>query len=132
MADKHDQAYAHVSPRRTRQRTKQLKGLAPEPSTVQDSLNPDAASTHVDVTTSPGTMHGYITKLPAIPSVSLTRLKRKDHSLLLRKQEFLRSYDVQVPRDFRAHSAAVDATLVFAQEEAGTAICVAPEGLLLT
>ncbi|OIW28310.1 trypsin-like serine protease [Coniochaeta ligniaria NRRL 30616] len=70
--------------------------------------------------------------LPSRLTSAHTKLSRDDHQLLLSKQARLQKYAIQVPRDFRKHDAAAQATLVFAQEEAGTAVCVSPDGLLLT
>ncbi|KAG7287024.1 hypothetical protein NEMBOFW57_006524 [Staphylotrichum longicolle] len=65
----------------------------------------------------------------------LTRLQRrkllleqKDHALLLLKQARLQA----VTSSSRGASAATSATLIFAQAEAGTAVCIDPSGLLLT
>lgn len=109
-----------ASLRRTRQRTKQLATLASESRAAP-------ALTGADMTGGE-----RVTKLLEQLPASITRLRRKDHQLLLRKQVHLRACDVLIPRDFRIHSTAIHASLVFAQEEAGTAVCVAPEGLLLT
>ncbi|KAJ7485235.1 trypsin-like cysteine/serine peptidase domain-containing protein [Mycena galericulata] len=81
-----------ISPRRTRQRSKQL-----------------LASTR-----------------------SVTHLSRHAHNILLRKRDRLRQCDLVIPKDFNRHASAAAATLVFAQEEAGTAVCVSADGLLLT
>ncbi|KAK0665219.1 trypsin-like cysteine/serine peptidase domain-containing protein [Cercophora samala] len=74
-----------------------------------------------------------ITALPAHPPISLTRLPRDDHHLLLKKQDFLQKYAITIPRNLKRNAPhAVSATLVFAQQEAGTAVCIHPSGLLLT
>ncbi|RWA11463.1 hypothetical protein EKO27_g3626 [Xylaria grammica] len=75
--------------------------------------------------------HG-VSKLPTTLSRAITGLKAKDHKLLLWKQAWLQQYSLEVPTQFAKHTAALDATLVFAQEEAGTAVCIAPNGMLLT
>ncbi|KAI0551856.1 trypsin-like cysteine/serine peptidase domain-containing protein [Xylaria curta] len=62
----------------------------------------------------------------------ITGLKASDHKILLRKQAWLRQYSLEVPNLFTRHAGVLDATLVFAQEEAGTAVCIAPNGMLLT
>lgn len=114
------QAQLPVSPRRTRQRTKRLTALASE------AQHPPA------VVSTETSQRDYVQVLPEQLMVSVTRLLRKDHQRMLQKQAHLRTYDITIPRDFRPHSTAVHASLVFAQEEAGTAVCVAPDGLLLT
>lgn len=117
------QAQQEPSPRRTRQRTKQLREL------LSDSSDAPTAPADHDTDTAKS---AQVEELPDRLPASLTRLPRKDHQLLLKKQAYLRTYEVEIPRDFRVHAIAVQASLVFAQEEAGTAVCVSPEGLLLT
>jgi hypothetical protein len=117
------QAQQEPSPRRTRQRTKQLREL------IFDSSDALPAPADHDVDTA---KTARVEELPDRLPASLTRLPRKDHQLLLKKQAYLRTYKVKIPRDFRVHATAVQASLVFAQEEAGTAVCVSPDGLLLT
>ncbi|KAB5577882.1 trypsin-like cysteine/serine peptidase domain-containing protein [Coniochaeta sp. 2T2.1] len=75
-----------------------------------------------------------IQALPNKLTATLTNLSPPSHALLLRKQAHLQKYSIDnnVPRDFRKHQASMQATLVFAQEEAGTAVCVSSDGLLLT
>lgn len=54
---------------------------------------------------------------------------------LLRKRAWLQNYSVTLPADLRRRCPDADpaaATLVFAQEEAGTAVCISPDGVLLT
>ncbi|KAJ1552269.1 hypothetical protein HK405_011980, partial [Cladochytrium tenue] len=64
-----------------------------------------------------------------------TGLDRRDHRLLLKKRSLLLAHGVSVPKRLRSRgavTAAVDATLAFGQQDAGTAVCVSPSGLLLT
>ena len=75
---------------------------------------------------------GFPELLPSRITATQTRLSRADHKLLLYKHEILRNYDIAIPANFGKHSAAVEATLVFAQEQAGTAVCISPEGHLIT
>ncbi|KAH7140766.1 trypsin-like cysteine/serine peptidase domain-containing protein [Dactylonectria macrodidyma] len=52
-----------------------------------------------------------------------------------RKRAWLQTHSVAVPADLRRRHPDVDpvaATLVFAQEEAGTAVCISPDGVVLT
>lgn len=70
--------------------------------------------------------------LPAVLNRALTGLTTKDHKVLLQKQARLRQHPPEIPGQFSRHAAVLDATLVFAQEEAGTAVCIAPNGVLLT
>ncbi|KAK7426080.1 hypothetical protein QQZ08_007390 [Neonectria magnoliae] len=54
---------------------------------------------------------------------------------LLRKRTWLQSHSVTLPADLRRRCPDADpaaATLVFAQDEAGTAVCISPDGVLLT
>ncbi|KAI1750508.1 trypsin-like cysteine/serine peptidase domain-containing protein [Xylaria castorea] len=73
-----------------------------------------------------------IYQLPTPLTRAITGLKGNDHKNLLRKQTWLRQYSLEVPSLFTRHTGVLDATLVFAQEEAGTAVCIAPNGMLLT
>ncbi|KAF2430940.1 hypothetical protein EJ08DRAFT_203918 [Tothia fuscella] len=74
-------------------------------------------------------------------------LSRGDHTFLLHKQKWLRSYKVPIPplplckaasKEKASKEArilitqALNATLLFAQEEAGTAVWISPKGYLLT
>jgi hypothetical protein len=74
-----------------------------------------------------------IQSLPSQLTRGTTRLGRADHTLLLGKQAELREISPIVPRDFERHAAStVGATSIFVQAEAGTAVCISPDGLLLT
>lgn len=70
--------------------------------------------------------------LPRDLTRSHTGLNESDHALLVKKQAWLTENAVAIPRGFVRHKAAVEATLVFGQEEAGTAVCISSDGLLLT
>lgn len=64
-----------------------------------------------------------------------TRLKADVFDLLLLKRRKLRRDDSQVQQFIEARRTLTDAalaTFVFAQEEAGTAVCISPSGVLLT
>ncbi|KAK3324480.1 trypsin-like cysteine/serine peptidase domain-containing protein [Cercophora scortea] len=114
------------SPRRTRQTSKNLISKSDPPSQPEKQVKTeDAASKPVP---HPGTIH----LLPKRPTSTITKLNKSDHRLLLRKHDLLQQYDIHTPRHFQRHSQAVSATLVFAQEEAGTAVCIRSDGLLLT
>jgi len=63
---------------------------------------------------------------------AMTRLPVADHELLLKKGELLAVWSPQIPAAFRKHKSIIDATLVFGQEAAGTAVCISSIGLLLT
>jgi hypothetical protein len=113
-----------ASPRRTRLQRKQL---------LAASSSAPIAQTPAQVENTNSNTFEHITVLPDILPPALTKLPRGDHKLLLHKQSLLRESTIPVPSDFTAHSPdAVAATLVFAQPEAGTAVCVDPSGLLLT
>ncbi|EWC47911.1 hypothetical protein DRE_02793 [Drechslerella stenobrocha 248] len=74
-----------------------------------------------------------IATLPAseLLTTKLTSLPKRDITLLQRKQRLLRLQSKTHTSDAIAQIA-LAATLVFAQEEAGTAVCISPTGLLLT
>ena len=65
---------------------------------------------------------------------AITRLTPADHRTLLKKQSWLRKYTIKIPDDILEKGITIpaNATLVFAQEEAGTAVCVSPSGVILT
>ncbi|KAJ9139236.1 Trypsin-like serine protease [Coniochaeta hoffmannii] len=99
------------------------------------SSSPPAKPTSAPVppTPLPRNSADAIQPLPARLTTSHTQLSPASHHLLLHKRSHLQKYSVPVPRDFRKHSpSTVSSTLVFAQEQAGTAVCVSSSGLLLT
>ena len=65
-------------------------------------------------------------------SAKTTGLNQTDFSLLDKKKVWLSKYRVTASSRSAAVTPAVGATLVFAQEEAGTAVCISQSGLLLT
>ena len=80
----------------------------------------------------PGT---YIKTLPNSLTIRDTRLSSRDQKLLQSKQRRLRLEDFSHPAQYEPEPHLLDvakATLVFAQEAAGTAVCISPDGLLLT
>jgi hypothetical protein len=81
--------------------------------------------------------------LPSVLDVKSTGLSSKDITVLRKKQQRLRTSQIADcilgDLDCSLHSSDVPhvksafaATLVFAQEEAGTAVCISPDGILLT
>ena len=75
-----------------------------------------------------------VTQLPARVTAKMTKLTAKQHRILLKKKQWLEDYSVITPPDFLENlsSNPTAAVLVFAQEEAGTAVCVSARGLFLT
>ncbi|KAK8045488.1 AT hook domain-containing protein family protein [Apiospora rasikravindrae] len=118
---------ASSSPRLTRSR---VKALAAPIAPLGQVSGPSEAVQQPTTTTVPGA--GSIIPLPHDLTQSHTGLSRTDHALLAKKQAWLARNAVSIPQGFARNRAAVDATLVFGQEEAGTAVCIASEGLLLT
>ncbi|KAF8805922.1 hypothetical protein BYT27DRAFT_7191842 [Phlegmacium glaucopus] len=119
------------STRVTRQRTCKIKSGSR--STEIEIIDVDAV---VPLTTSSPTPRPAFSGnvLPDFLTKSITGLDKHDLSILRKKQKWLREFKISKPpvRDGMDLSAVVDATLVFAQEDAGTAVCIAPEGILLT
>ncbi|KAI9692436.1 MAG: hypothetical protein M1822_006667 [Bathelium mastoideum] len=73
--------------------------------------------------------------LPETLTIKDTSLSARDHQLLQFKQRNLRREDFSHPAQYQPNSRLLivaQATLVFAQEAAGTAVCISPDGLLLT
>jgi len=77
-------------------------------------------------------IHHDIEQLPENITRSMTTLTKVSFMLLLSKQKKLRELCIEKQLDQPSLKQAAKATLVFAQEEAGTAICIDPSGLLLT
>jgi len=73
-----------------------------------------------------------ITTLPAMLTIKQTGLSKRDHAILEKKQRWLQTYLVALPKSAKHLACALNSTALFAQEEAGTAVCIAPEGILLT
>lgn len=73
-----------------------------------------------------------ITVLPLSLGRKLTGLPKDQHALLLAKQQKLRALNARASSENSALTNAIDATLIFAQDSAGTAVCIASSGLLLT
>ncbi|KAK6207744.1 AT hook domain-containing protein [Colletotrichum tabaci] len=121
------------SPRRTRQRAKLDKAAAEAaPCTSTQPRSHPALSTAGNASNeTAGTR-----PLPTIltPNLKLKDLGRQGLQRLLQKRQRLAETPVAVPDDMRLRGLAPSlmATLVFAQEEAGTAVCISPDGLLLT
>lgn len=72
--------------------------------------------------------------LPDILTQSITGLDKNTLAILHKKQQWLGEFKITIPpvRNGIDVTTAVNATLVFAQEDAGTAVCISPEGILLT
>ncbi|KAI0203337.1 trypsin-like cysteine/serine peptidase domain-containing protein [Astrocystis sublimbata] len=112
-----------MSPRRTRSQTK---------ATNTHTNSPNIEALTLDKLNVSAPVNAGASQLPTTLTRAITGLESNDHKTLLRKQTWLQSHSLDVPKYFTKHKGALDATLVFAQEEAGTAVCIAPTGLLLT
>ena len=75
-----------------------------------------------------------VATLPASLANSITGLSRASHRLLLRKAAWLKTHTVAIPADMSRNGTGgfSDATLLFGQEEAGTAVCISPKGILMS
>ncbi|KAG5798055.1 hypothetical protein H9Q69_002929 [Fusarium xylarioides] len=78
-------------------------------------------------------------KIETISSLSSLGLSEEDYDALISKRNWLTSHTIPIPRDaFRTFISSpegyhtLSATFVFAQSEAGTAVCISPDGVLLT
>ncbi|KAF2242844.1 trypsin-like serine protease [Trematosphaeria pertusa] len=123
---------------RSQARQASLKGATTESST------PTAPVSHI-VLKDPPTGSSDIDILPSTFTPKITGLSRKSTGLLKHKREKLRMHNNQLRRFIYEEAAvsgnannapalirAVQSALVFAQEEAGSAVCISPSGLLLT
>ncbi|KZL72576.1 AT hook domain-containing protein [Colletotrichum tofieldiae] len=121
-----------VSPRRTRQGAKLAEMAAASSIPSQTSIAPVPSTTR---TTISGAAES-IRQLPEIlgPNFKAKALRKTGLQLLLTKRQLLVETPVIVPSDMerKGLASSVMATLVFAQEEAGTAVCISPGGILLT
>ncbi|KAI0487741.1 trypsin-like cysteine/serine peptidase domain-containing protein [Xylaria cf. heliscus] len=118
-----------MSPRQTRSQTKGVNTGTALPVPVPDA---DAEILTLDKPDIIPPVNDGISQLPTALTRTITSLKANDHKILLRKQKWLQEYSPAVPSQFIRRAGALDATLVFAQEEAGTAVSIAPNGMLLT
>ncbi|KAK5661106.1 hypothetical protein OQA88_10996 [Cercophora sp. LCS_1] len=117
-----------LSPRRTRRQRKELSEAQtlphPEDKDRNSARYPDAS-----VPAAPPASQFFSAEILTLPDPlprSSTNLSRADHSLLLHKQGLLRASPPPTT------PAAISASLVFAQAEAGTAVCIHSSGLILT
>ncbi|KAF8901396.1 trypsin-like cysteine/serine peptidase domain-containing protein [Gymnopilus junonius] len=106
------------------------------PSTDVTDIDPHA-KLPVTLSTSiprPSSTRRSIDQLPSTLTRNITRLLKKDFSILHKKKKRLREHGIDMPpiRNGVDMSNVVNATLVFAQEDAGTAVCISPHGILLT
>ncbi|KAF3804669.1 hypothetical protein GCG54_00012158 [Colletotrichum gloeosporioides] len=120
-----------TSPRRTRQRAK----LAAAAASSSNAGN----KTELSISATEETSRSGSSVIYSLPGNLGSGLKPKDLSrqdlrLLLKKRRLLLENQILIPEDMQMKglSSSVIATLVFAQEEAGTAVCISPDGLLLT
>lgn len=111
----------------------------------QDGKDGDIQSSIIYPTTPVPDLHSHSIPTIQSPTRQITGLSPQDHRILLKKQEWLRNNILETPRGFLSqlpvNSQTVQsdatanptaATLVFAQQEAGTAVCISPSGILLT
>ncbi|KAK1727557.1 trypsin-like cysteine/serine peptidase domain-containing protein [Colletotrichum acutatum] len=125
-----------VSTRRTRQ-TARLDEAAVASSGPSQTTNNDPHSVIIEPEySSTGMMVEGLHILPEVLHVGLKlkHLRKKSIQLLLKKRQLLVETPLDVPEDMekKGLASSVMATLVFAQEEAGTAVCISPKGILLT
>ncbi len=116
-----------LTPRQTRLQKRQLLLLQAQPAS---ELNADTSPQETRNNTPSSSPH--TTPLPTPILRSHTKLSKKDHALLLMKQASLQASNITKPSSSRGFISAISATLIFAQAEAGTAVCIHASGLLLT
>ncbi|UZP39588.1 hypothetical protein NXS19_007404 [Fusarium pseudograminearum] len=117
----------NVTTRQTRSSTRQaLSSVAP---LLERDQSPDSSSKKPPIGLIPS--ESFITKIP-LPS--------EHRDALVSKRDWLTSHTVSLPQDVvrsinlnpDTYFNPVDATYVFAQADAGTAVCISPDGVLLT
>lgn len=79
-----------------------------------------------------GSIAQSIARLPLKLTSEVTGLSKSDLRVLHKKQQWLSQYQPSLPDGKEHLRGTMNATLVFAQEEAGTAVCISWDGLLLT
>ncbi|KAK8013906.1 AT hook motif family protein [Apiospora arundinis] len=120
-----------ATPRLTRSRVAALAHTVP--CVPADKVQPSSEASTLPGTGQNNPKESAIVQLPQGLTRGHTGLRQSDHVLLVKKQAWLAQNAVSIPQaGFVRHKAAVEAALVFGQEEAGTAVCIADEGLLLT
>ena len=119
-------AESTLSPRRTRQSTKKANTAVVHTS-ISSVITPQPNAS---------TSSTFIRILPSILNSESAELTKAELTLLNAKQDQLRHSKTQSWLKSSASkeklASAARATLVFAQEEAGTAVCISSSGLLLT
>ncbi|KAL0931391.1 AT hook domain-containing protein [Colletotrichum truncatum] len=125
---------ALVSPRQTRQKTRLAAAVAfVSPHSESNSQPmPAASASNTKAFMSETKIHSLPETLGA--SLKLKHLTRKNLQLLLKKRRLLQENQLEAPQDMQVKGLAQSlmATLLFAQEEAGTAVCISRDGILLT
>ncbi|KAL3297352.1 AT hook domain-containing protein [Colletotrichum asianum] len=120
-----------TSPRRTRQSTK-LAAAAASSSNAGNETRLSISATERNSRSGSSVIHTLSGNLGS--GLKPKDLSKQDLRLLLQKRRLLLENQILIPEDMQIKglSSSVMATLVFAQEEAGTAVCISPDGLLLT
>ncbi|KAI1061781.1 hypothetical protein LB507_010729 [Fusarium sp. FIESC RH6] len=119
-------ASPNVTTRQTRSSTRQALTSTASP---QRHQSPDSDSKKPPITPIPSDYSRWRIPLPP-----------EDRDALVTKHDWLTSHTVPLPKDIlrsvsldpMTYLNPVDATYVFAQAEAGTAVCISPDGILLT
>jgi hypothetical protein len=124
-----------LSPRRTRQSAKKANTAVGQTS-ISSAIHTPAASSVTTPLPNASTSSIFIRILPSVLNSQSAELTKAELALLNAKQYQLRHSKTQTwlksSSGKEKLSSAVRATLVFAQEEAGTAVCISSSGLLLT
>ncbi|CEI62718.1 hypothetical protein FVEN_g5241 [Fusarium venenatum] len=117
----------NITTRQTRSSTRQaLSSIAPP---LKRDQSPDSSSKKPPIGLIPS--DSFISRIP---------LPGDDRDILVSKRDWLTSHTISLPRDVLGsinlnpaiYFNPVDATYVFAQAHAGTAVCISPDGVLLT
>ncbi|KAH7000303.1 trypsin-like cysteine/serine peptidase domain-containing protein, partial [Ilyonectria destructans] len=110
----------------------------PRRQTRSSTRSQTAKLTQPSTSTSTSTSPSSPPQLPPSNFSALPWVLRNPPSLndpLQRKRNWLQNYSVTLPEDLQRRNLDANpaaATLVFAQEEAGTAVCISPDGVILT
>lgn len=128
-------AESSLSPRRTRQSVKK-ESTAVGHASISSAIHTPAASSIITPLHNASTSSTFIRILPSILISESAGLTKAELALLNAKQYQLRHSKTQTwlksSSGKEKLASTARATLVFAQEEAGTAVCISSSGLLLT
>ncbi|RGP77072.1 at hook domain-containing [Fusarium longipes] len=108
-------------------------------SSTRQAVSPIASPSKRDESPDLSSKKPLISLMPSINFISQIPLPSEHRGILISKCDWLTSHTIALPQDVVRSIALnptyhnpVDATYIFAQAHAGTAVCISPDGILLT